>query len=103
VSALGGIGVGAVAVLAAVWLAVSFQRESRRRTLLEWLGADALYVALLTFFASLLRRSLAEGSALGIAGFGFLATLFALGLVVAVWKTLGVARGRREDGVSATN
>jgi hypothetical protein len=98
---LGWIGVAAVAVVVIGWLVVSFQRPGPSRDLVARVGSIGLYVALLCFFVSLTRRALERDSTAGLIGFGFLAAMFAIGLVVAVARTIGSRRGRRDD-VGAT-
>lgn len=102
-SILGWTGAAAVAVVVVAWLAASFQAPGRARVITAWLGTLGLYVALLSLFASLLRRSLAADSTAGLIGFGFLATMFAIGLVVALYKTLVSLRGDGSGDASATH
>jgi hypothetical protein len=92
-SVYGWIGAAAVVLVVIAWLAASFQAPGRSRTTTAWVGAIGLYVALLSLFAHLLRRSLANDSTAGLVGFGFLCAMFAIGLVVATWKTLAALRG----------
>ena len=87
------IAIGAVSVVAIGWLAVSFLAPSPQRRKIEWLSATALYVALLSFFINLILRSLAGNSKAGVIGFGFLAGMFSIGLVIASVKTIGALRG----------
>jgi hypothetical protein len=100
---LGWIGVAAAAVVALAWLAVSFLRSARPRGIAAWIGADALYVVLFSFFVNLLLRAHAEGRTAGLVGFGILVAVFGLGLLVSLAKTLGALRGRSSSGDSATN
>jgi len=87
------IAIGAVAVVAIGWLAVSFLGPTVQRRKIEWIAATALYVALLSFFINLVRRSIASGNEAGIIAFGFLAGMFTIGLVIASLKTLAALRG----------
>lgn len=96
------VGFAAVGVLVAGWLIVSFVRPGPRRSLVAWLSASALYVALLSLFVHLLMRARESGSVVGMAAFGFLVAFFVMGLLLSVWKTLGVTRGDG-SGPSATN
>lgn len=86
------IAIGAAAVVAIAWLAVSFMRPGANRRRIEWLGATALYVALLSLFVNLVRRSIASDNEVGIFAFGFLATTFSIGLVIASFKTIAALR-----------
>ena len=52
-----------------------------------------MYVALLSLFAHLLLRAHDAGSTAGRVAFGFLAALFAAGLIVSLVKTIGALRG----------
>jgi hypothetical protein len=87
------IAVGAVAVVAIGWLAVSFLAPTPQRRKIEWIAATALYVALLAFFINLVRRSLASDNEAGVIAFGFLTGMFAIGLVIASVKTIAALRG----------
>jgi len=87
------IALGAVAVVAIAWLAVSFLGPTAQRRKIEWLGATALYVALLGLFVNLVRRSIADDNQVGVIAFGFLAGMFAIGLVISSLKTLAALRG----------
>ena len=88
------IAIGAAAVVTIAWLVVSFQQPTAQRRKIEWIGATALYVALLSLFANLIRRSIESGNTIGVVAFGFLAAMFAIGLVVASVRTIGALRGR---------
>jgi protein-S-isoprenylcysteine O-methyltransferase Ste14 len=88
------IAIGAVAVVAIGWLAVSFLGPTAQRRKIEWIAASALYVALLTFFVNLVRRSVASDNEAGMVAFGFLTAMFAAGLLLSLWKTVGALRGR---------
>jgi hypothetical protein len=92
----------AVAVVVIGWLYVSFAPPGKRRALVEWIAASALFAALLGFFSSLALRALEQGNRLALAGFGFLTVFFTLGLVVSVGKTIAQRRGDRSTGPSAT-
>lgn len=100
---LGMVGAGAVGVVAVGWLAVSFMRPGPSRNRVAWLGAVALYVALLCFFVNLLRGSITRDSLAGMIGFGFLTAMFGMGLVVSTAKALGSLRERAASDASATN
>lgn len=102
-SALGWIGAVGLALVLVGWLAVCFQVPGRRRDTVAWVGALGIYIALLSLFVHLTRRSLADDSTPGIVGFGFLAIFFAVGLVLAVVKLFGSLRARASSDVSATS
>jgi len=97
------VGFAAVAVVVIGWLGVSFSRPGLRRTLLEWISACGMYVALLMLFVNLVRRGLAEDSTVAVVAFGFLSLLFGSGLVVCVFHTLRAVRGPSATRSSATN
>jgi drug/metabolite transporter (DMT)-like permease len=103
VGLVGWIGLGAVAVLALGWLVVSFSRRGPRRDTTAWVATVAMYVALLCLFTHLTSRSWDRDSTAGLVGFGFLATVFAIGLVLATVRTIGSLRGRSGRDVSATH
>ena len=88
------IAVGAAAVVAIAWLAVSFLNPSAQRRKIEWLGATALYVALLSLFVNLVLRSIATDNEAGMIAFGFLTGMFSIGLVISSIKTFAALRGR---------
>jgi len=93
----------AVAVLVVGWLVVSFSPPSPRRTVIEWLSATAMYVALLALFVNLVLRAIAEDSTVALVAFGFLSVLFGGGLLVSAYQTVAALRGRAAVSGSATN
>ncbi len=102
-SLIGIIAIGALAVVAVGWVVVSFSAASRRRTVIEWVAATALYVFLLTIFVRGLLWALGADSIAGLIGFGFLCVFFGSGMTVCA---INAFRARRSDGkpsVSATN
>jgi hypothetical protein len=103
VGVLGWIGLGAVAVVVIGWLWVSFAKPGRQRDAAAWIATLSLYVALLSLFVHLTSRALANDSTAGLIGFGFLASMFAIGLVLALARTVGTLRGRASRDTSATN
>jgi protein-S-isoprenylcysteine O-methyltransferase Ste14 len=97
------IGYASLGVLIVTWLTVSFSQPSPRRAMIEWVGASALYVALLSLFVHLLSRSLEQESTVGIVAFGFLVTFFSVGLLLCLFQTATSMRGARSSVSSATN
>ena len=81
----------AIAVIA--WLFVSFAAPSPRRTVVEWVGACGLYLALVSLFTNLALRAQQSGSTAALVAFGFLLALFGSGLVVSLVQTLLAFRG----------
>ena len=97
------IGWAAAALLVALWLVVSFMGQGRRREIVEWVAATAMYVALLTLFTSLVRDAHADDSELRLVAFGFLWVVFAGGLVVSAVNTVRSLLGASKGAVSATH
>lgn len=96
------VGIVAVALLVLGWLVVSFSAPGHKRTVLEWLSATAMYVALLALFVHLVRNAIEAESTVALVAFGFLCFLFGGGLVVSVYRTIAAVRGVEESGSSAT-
>jgi ABC-type transport system involved in multi-copper enzyme maturation permease subunit len=92
-STFGLIGWTALGVVVLGWLVVSFSAPGRRRSVVEWLSASALYVALTMLFYSLVSRAWASGNHFALVAFGFLALMFTSGLCVSLYNTLRVVRG----------
>ena len=86
-----------------LWLLVSFSEPGPRRDVLEWLGATAMYVALLALFLNLISTAREAGNILALVAFGFLAVLFGIGLVVSLVNTVCSRRGLGKGQSSATN
>jgi hypothetical protein len=84
-------------------IAVAVQRPGRARNVTAWLGAVGFYVPLVGMFGSWARASFEGGSWGGRIGFGFLAAMFSIGLVIAVFKTIGAARSRGPTEAGATH
>lgn len=97
------IGFSALGILVAGWLVVSFSAPGRKREVVEWISATALYAALLMFFLHLCLRARESGSTAALVAFGFLCVLFAGGLVLGVVSALRSALGKREVRTTATN
>jgi ascorbate-specific PTS system EIIC-type component UlaA len=85
------------------WLVVSFTQPGPRRAVIEWVGATAMYVALLSLFGHLLRRSLEQESIVGMIAFGFLVVFFGVGLVLCLVQTASSLRRPHGPVSSATN
>jgi hypothetical protein len=91
------IAAAAVAVVVVCWLAVSFLRPGAGRRKVEWIGATALFVALLCFFLNMLRRSIASDNELGMIAFGILSVMFTCSLVLSSVRTIQALTGRVGD------
>ena len=87
ISGLALVGYSGVAVVVLAWLVVSFTAPSRTRSIVEWLGACGLYLALVSLFTHLALRAQASGSTAALVGFGLLLALFSSGLVVSLVQT----------------
>ena len=97
------IGWGAVGLVVAGWLAVSFAPAGKLREILESLSATVLFVALLALFANLVDNAVRDGSALRITAFGFLIAIFSCSTALSCVQTLLLARGSASNSASATN
>ena len=97
------VGWGAVAALVLGWLIISFTAPSPRRTVVEWLSACAMFVALISLFANLLLSAQASGSSVAVVAFGFLAAVFVCGLAVSLYQTFTSLGSGGSEQVSATN
>jgi len=97
VSTIGMIGWGAVAVLVAGWLVVSFSGPGPRRAVIEWVSASAMYLALTMLFSSLIVKAWNSGNHFALVAFGFLGVMFVSGLCVSLFNTLRAARGHTES------
>ncbi|HEY5658387.1 MAG TPA: hypothetical protein VIY27_11425 [Myxococcota bacterium] len=102
-SAVAWTGCAGLAVVVIGWLVVSFSRPGPRRERVEWVSACGLYVALLMLFVHLVQKAQAADSTAALLAFGFLALLFAAGLLVCLAYTIGSFRARRSANSSATN
>jgi cytochrome b561 len=95
------VGWVAVGIVVLAWLFVSFRSPSRQRSIVEWIAAASVYLALLCFFLFLFVRARADQQTLGVVAFGFLAAVFGTGTVVSVVKTLREIHGRAPSGPGA--
>lgn len=94
------VALSALAVLVLAWLAVSFMAPSPRRRTLEWLGATAMYIALLAFFGRQLHAAIAGEAWIRTFAFGFLVAVFGIGLGISTARTLRALAGRAGAGES---
>lgn len=97
------VAIAAAAAVAVIWLAVSFSSPGRTRTLLEWLGATALYVTLASLFTHLFLEAREAGSLVGQIGFGLLLFIFASGFLVTLFQMTSALRGTDRGPTSATH
>lgn len=98
------VGWSAVAVVVVLWLVVSFSEPSPRRARLEWLGATALYVALMMLFLNLVRSARASDNTFALVAFGFLLLVFVAGFCVSLFSTVREFLGGGSEGpTSATH
>ena len=86
-----------------LWLLVSFSEPGPRRDVLEWLGATAMYVALLMLFLNLCQAARESDNTLALLAFGFLVLVFGIGLVVSLVNTVRSGRVQGKSQSSATN
>ncbi len=86
-----------------LWLLVSFSEPGPRRDVLEWLGATAMYVALLMLFLNLSQAARESDNTLALLAFGFLVLVFGIGLVVSLVNTVRSGRVQGKSQSSATN
>ena len=87
------VGWTGAALVVLAWLFVSFTAPSPKRTVVEWLGACGLYLALVALFTNLSLRAQASGSTAALVAFGFLLALFGSGFIVTVVQTFLAVRG----------
>ncbi len=102
-SVYGIVGFGALGVVLVGWLIVSFAAPSPRRTVIEWLAATGLYVALCALFANLSHRAWERDSTFALIAFGFLLLFFASGGLVSLGNAVLSLRASGEEQRSATN
>lgn len=82
------IALAGLAVLVVVWLVVSFLSPTPRRRVFEWIAATAMYVTLLAFFSRQLHDAIGDGSWVRMFAFGFLVTIFGIGLAISSVRTI---------------
>lgn len=100
---IGVVGFGAFGIVVLLWLVISFTQPGRGRSLLEWVGATHLYVALGALFLSLVLDSRANDNTLGLVAFGFLLCVFVLGFCVSLVNTFRALGGGGTDSDGATH
>ena len=93
---------GAGIVLTLGWLTVSFMAPGRTRSVVEWISAMALYVAIGSIMARLFHRFWIEDNEALIGIFGFLCLIFGSGLVVSFALLLRTLAGR-DSGADAAH
>lgn len=86
--------IGSGIVLALGWLAVSFLKDGRARSVLEWVSAVAMYSAIASIMTRLLHRFWLEDQMALVGLFAFLCLVFGGGLVVSLVMTFRAAVGR---------
>ena len=86
-----------------LWLLISFSEPGPRRDVLEWLGATAMYAALLALFVNLTSAARESDNTLALVAFGFLTLVFGIGFIVSLVNTLRSRRGLDKGQSSATN
>lgn len=86
--------IGSGVVLALGWLAVSFLKAGRARSVLEWVSAVAMYSAIGSIMTRLLHRFWIEDRMALVGVFAFLCVVFGGGLVVSLVMTVRAAAGR---------
>jgi len=97
------VGAIAVGLLVLGWLVVSFSAPGRRRTVIEWISATVMYIALLALFINLVKNALEADNTVALVAFGFLCFLFGGGLLVSIYRTIAAARGAEDSAQSAIN
>jgi len=89
---------GAGAVLVLAWLLVSLLAPGRLRSVLGWIGAIAMYVAIGSIFARWFHSFWIQGNEALVGVFGFLLLVFGAGFVVSVVSGLRALAGHDMGG-----
>lgn len=97
------VALAASAVVAVLWLVISFLQPGRGRTSVVWLATTMLFLALGSWFIGLSIEARADGRTWLLAPFGFLAFVFSAGLCVSTWRTCAHLLGRSSSAQSATH
>ena len=100
---IGMIGFSAIGLVVVLWLVISFSEASPRRTLLEWLAATGMYVALSMLFLNLILTAVENDNTVALVAFGFLGAIFCSGFFVSLFHVVESLRGSDGGGSSATN
>lgn len=94
----GWILVACAALLVLAWLSASLLRPGRGRSIMEWLGAIAMYAAIASIMGRLLLRFWADDQTALAVLFGFLVLVFGSGFLVSLVMTARAALGREDPG-----
>jgi hypothetical protein len=97
------VAIGAGTVLALGWLWVSFQAPGRKRSVVEWTSALAMYLLLLMLMAAQFHRFWDDGRWVMMTTFGFLVFLFGSGFIVTFVLLLRELVGKKSAGTDATH
>ncbi len=97
------VALGCAGLLLAGWICVTAMAPSPARTSIEWFSATALFAALFSYFLGLCRRQWEAGNTALLVPFGFLATVFGLGLLVSLVKSFRTLRRGASAESSATH
>ncbi len=97
------VGWSAVGVLVLGLLVVTFSAPSPRRTVIEWLSACSMSVALISLFTSFVLRAQAADNTLAMVAFGALGVMFCCGLLVSAYQMVSAMGGGGSQTVDATH
>lgn len=100
---IGMIGFSAIGLVVVLWLVISFSEASPRRTLLEWLAASCMYVALSMLFLNLILTAVENDNTVALVAFGFLGAIFCSGFFVSLVQLVKSLRDSDSGETSATN
>ncbi|TDJ11768.1 MAG: hypothetical protein E2O66_08860 [Deltaproteobacteria bacterium] len=100
---IGMIGFSAIGLVVVLWLVISFSEASPRRTVLEWLAATGIYVALSMLFLNLILTAVGNDNTVALVAFGFLGAIFCSGFFVSLVHLVESLRGSDSGGASTTN
>ena len=100
---IGSIGFGAIGLVVVLWLVISFSESTPRRTMLEWIAATCMYVALSMLFLNLILAAIENDNTFALVAFGFLGAIFGSGFFVSLVPLVKSLRGWDRGETSATN
>ncbi len=100
---IGMIGFSAIGLVVVLWLVISFSEASPHRTLLEWLAATGMYVALSMLFLNLILSAVENDNTVALVAFGFLGAIFCSGFFVSLVHLVKSLRDSDSGKTSATN